>query len=175
MASINENHEQIHQHLVRQLEIYANALPIAEQLAEHYEVNPQKQDELARLEDWMQQAFSENQQMQALLPDEPGFLDLAPEIKDTSRQLTEQISTMIQLFDTIERLSGAENSVLVSRAQALQTTIDDNAGRVSALSAALENERERLLLSFFRMESTISQIQSNLTAISQIQALAPLV
>jgi flagellar hook-associated protein 2 len=99
---------------------------------------------------------------------------------DADRGAVEQFFTQAEfgaahkLFDTIERLSGAESSVLVSRAEALQVTIDDNFARVTALSAALETERERLLLSFYRMESTISRIQNNLSAISQIQALPPL-
>lgn len=79
-----------------------------------------------------------------------------------------------KLFDTVEQLAGETGSVLVSRAESLQLTIDDNISRVAALTAALDVERERLLLEFFRMESTISQLQGNLTALSQIQALAPL-
>ena len=79
-----------------------------------------------------------------------------------------------KLFNSLERLAGVGNSVLVSRSAALQTTIDSNAQRVTALSDALEKERDRLLDTFARLEETISKLQSNLSAIGQIQAITPL-
>lgn len=79
-----------------------------------------------------------------------------------------------KLFDTVEGLAGVTGSVLVSRVESLQLTIDSNASRVTALSERLNTERERLLLQFFRLEGTISQLQGNLSALSQIQALTPL-
>ncbi|HRX79091.1 MAG TPA: flagellar filament capping protein FliD, partial [Pirellulaceae bacterium] len=79
-----------------------------------------------------------------------------------------------KLFNGLERLAGIGNSVLVSRSAALQTTIDLNTRRVSALTDALDNERERLLDTFARLEETIGKLQSNLSAIGQIQAITPL-
>ncbi|MBC8354659.1 MAG: flagellar filament capping protein FliD [Planctomycetes bacterium] len=79
-----------------------------------------------------------------------------------------------KLYNTLERLSGINNSVLVSRAQAIQITIDSNTQRILDLGTALESEREHLLETFFRLEETISKLQNNLSAIGQIQAITPL-
>lgn len=79
-----------------------------------------------------------------------------------------------KLFDALERLSGRDNSVLVSRSRALQINIDSNTQRVRDLTSALDKERERLLETFFRLEETIGKLQNNLTAIGQIQAIPPL-
>lgn len=94
---------------------------------------------------------------------------------DVARFFTqEEFGAAHKLFNAVERLSGETNSVLVARAQALQVTIDDNIKRVTTLNDALNTERERLLLQFFRMESTISRLQNDLSALSQIQAITPL-
>ncbi|MDA1053370.1 MAG: flagellar filament capping protein FliD [Planctomycetota bacterium] len=79
-----------------------------------------------------------------------------------------------KLFNTLERLSGVDNSVLVSRARAIQINIDANTQRIIDLNAALENEREHLLETFYRLEETIGKLQNNLTAIGQIQLITPL-
>ncbi|MCA9123745.1 MAG: flagellar filament capping protein FliD [Planctomycetaceae bacterium] len=79
-----------------------------------------------------------------------------------------------KLFNTLERLAGVGNSVLVSRSAALQTTIESNTERVNALNDALDKERERLLETFYRLEETIGKLQNNLSALAQIQAIPPL-
>lgn len=79
-----------------------------------------------------------------------------------------------KLFNTLERLAGVDNSVLVSRARAIQTNIDANTRRILDLTKALDKERESLLETFFRLEETIGKLQNNLNAIGQIQALPPL-
>ncbi|HUG69545.1 MAG TPA: flagellar filament capping protein FliD [Pirellulaceae bacterium] len=79
-----------------------------------------------------------------------------------------------KLFNALERLSGVENSVLVSRARAIQINIDVNTRRILELTKALDKERESLLETFFRLEETIGKLQNNLSAIGQIQALPPL-
>ncbi|MBI2477605.1 MAG: flagellar filament capping protein FliD, partial [Planctomycetia bacterium] len=79
-----------------------------------------------------------------------------------------------KLFNTLERLSGVGDSVLVSRARAIQINIESNTQRISDLTKALDKERERLLTTFYRLEETIGKLQSNLSALGQIQAIPPL-
>jgi hypothetical protein len=56
----------------------------------------------------------------------------------------------------------------------LQETMDDNDRRIADLNLVLNRERESLLEEFFRLETVIGQLQNNLNAVSQIQALPPL-
>lgn len=73
----------------------------------------------------------------------------------------------------LERLVGADNSLLLSRATTLQRQMDVYSQRVEAWNVRLEKRRERLLLQFTRLEEAIAKIQTNLTAIQQIQFIAP--
>ena len=79
-----------------------------------------------------------------------------------------------KLFNTLERLSGAGDSVLVSRARSIQINIDSYTQRIGELTKALDKERERLLTTFYRLEETIGKLQNSLSAIGQIQAITPL-
>lgn len=71
-----------------------------------------------------------------------------------------------------EQLAGVTNSTLIGRSSALQVTIESNSARILTLNAALERERETLLTQFFRLEETLATLQSNQTAISQIQPIS---
>jgi flagellar capping protein FliD len=74
----------------------------------------------------------------------------------------------------IERLVGKDNSLLVNRAQTIQRQIDDQTTRIDVWTARLGRSRDRMLNDFYRLESIISRIQNNLTAIQQIRAIAPI-
>jgi flagellar hook-associated protein 2 len=86
----------------------------------------------------------------------------------------EQFGVAARFKTLTEQLSGEGNSLLLSRNTALQQSIQQNSGRISALTAALDSERESLLEQFFRLETVIGRLQSDLSAVSQIQRLPPL-
>ena len=78
-------------------------------------------------------------------------------------------------FDRLaQQLAGVGNSVLLNRLDAVQETIGDNQQRISELTAALDRERERLLNQFYRLETVISGLQTQLNALTNIQAIPPL-
>ncbi|MEX2188156.1 MAG: flagellar filament capping protein FliD [Pirellulales bacterium] len=87
---------------------------------------------------------------------------------------SEKTSITKRLSDAVESLAGRDRSLLVSRAQALETRVQSDNLRVEFLSDRLDKVREKLLLQFYRMESTIGKLQASLTAIEQIQGIAPL-
>jgi flagellar hook-associated protein 2 len=73
----------------------------------------------------------------------------------------------------VERLAG-EKSALISRSDSLQSKFDSNTKRIDFMTARLDVQRNRLLNQFYTMEQTISKMQSNSSALSQIQPIAPL-
>ncbi len=82
----------------------------------------------------------------------------------------EDRGVVAKLSDTIDSLAGDENSLLSRRSDALTQTIDSNVSRIEDLDASLERQRERLLLDFFRLEETISLLQSNTSFLDSIQS-----
>ena len=76
--------------------------------------------------------------------------------------------------DLIETLAGEDNSLLVNRANSLQSKIDSNTDRVEFMTQRLDAERERLLKQFFELETIVGRLQSNLGVISGLQPLPPL-
>lgn len=68
----------------------------------------------------------------------------------------------------LEALVGEKNSVLVSRSQALQKTIESSTNRSSALSARLDKERERLSKQFYDLETNLAKIRNNGSALNQL-------
>lgn len=75
---------------------------------------------------------------------------------------------------TIDRLAGAEGSLLTNRYDALQETIESNERRIEQFNTSLDRQRERLLLQFYQLEQIIAGLQQNLTALQGLQPLAPL-
>ncbi len=69
-----------------------------------------------------------------------------------------------------DSLAGVKNGALLARNNTLQQTIDQNTTRISAMDLRLERQRQRLLLQFYGMEQAIAKLQTNLTAVNQIQA-----
>ena len=74
----------------------------------------------------------------------------------------------------VEQLAGENSSLLTSRIESISQRIEDAELRLAFLDERLEKSRERLLNQFFRAETTIAKIQSNLSAIEGIAALPPL-
>lgn len=88
---------------------------------------------------------------------------------------TETTGVSDRFQQVIDDLAGVGNSVLVGKSSTLQTKIDFNNTRIENLNELLEKERIRLLTQFYTLESTIQNLQSNQSAISQIQKLPALV
>lgn len=72
-----------------------------------------------------------------------------------------------------ERLVGADNSVLVNRADALNRQVETMVTKIADFDERLDATRERLLKQFYNLELVIGRIRSNLDAISSIQYIAP--
>jgi flagellar hook-associated protein 2 len=79
-----------------------------------------------------------------------------------------------KLKTAIDQLAGEGDSVLSSRAQTLADIIASNKERITAMDERLARERERLLLQFAQLESTIAAMQENLTALSALQIVPPI-
>jgi flagellar hook-associated protein 2 len=76
-----------------------------------------------------------------------------------------------QLDTVIESIAGEGNSLLVTRNDSLQRTIDAQNGRLDFFDAKLARQRERHLMYYYNLELAIAKIQSNL---SIVEALAPM-
>ncbi len=70
-----------------------------------------------------------------------------------------------------DTLAGTKNGSLLKSTETLQAKIELNAGRISSLEVRLTRERTRLLTQFYNMETAISKIQTNLTAINSVASL----
>jgi flagellar capping protein FliD len=68
----------------------------------------------------------------------------------------------------LDGLSGETNSALVTRSKSLQKQIDNSTARVTTLSARLDKERERLTKQFYDLETNISKIKNNGSALNQL-------
>jgi len=79
-----------------------------------------------------------------------------------------------KLKTATDQLVSGTSSTLSSRVSSLGSTIEKNTERLEAMDASLERQRERLLNQFAALESTIAALQQNLTALSSLQAIAPL-
>ena len=73
-----------------------------------------------------------------------------------------------------ETLAGDDQSLLANRATALAAKIKTNDERITLLDARLENERQRLLTQFYRMEAIVGKMQNNLAVLQSFQAIPPL-
>ncbi len=77
-----------------------------------------------------------------------------------------------RLSDLADRIAGEGSGMLLNRTETLTSQIESNNERIDTLSTRLEKERERLLLQFYKTEEAIAKIQSNQSAISQIQPIS---
>src|SRR5207247_7922056 len=74
-----------------------------------------------------------------------------------------------KLDKVLESLVGENNSLLVSRASALQKQIDDAGQRIDDWNTRLDKQKERLLNQFYTLETIVGSIRNNLNYINQIQ------
>ena len=79
-----------------------------------------------------------------------------------------------KLNEVVERLAGEENSLLTTRTDSLTDLIEANTKRLELMTDSLARQRERLLLTFYNLETTVSKLQDNLSALSSLQVIPPL-
>lgn len=84
----------------------------------------------------------------------------------------EDTGVLKKITAVIDALASDDSSLLLSRSQTLQRTIENNESRITRFDEQLTRERERLLTEFFRLEETIALLQSNLDSINAIQPIA---
>ncbi len=77
-------------------------------------------------------------------------------------------------FDTlINQLAGPTDSLLSSRATALQNEISDNQSTITQMNQRLNDEQNLLYTQFYNMDLTIGKLKNTQSLISQITLLAP--
>lgn len=86
----------------------------------------------------------------------------------------EQSGFSVQAKKVSERLAGISNGALLTRNNSLQRQIEQNNSRIEAFDVRLERQRTRLLTQFYNMEAAIGRLQSNQTALDQLQIIPPL-
>lgn len=95
---------------------------------------------------------------------------LADNSRDVERLLTDETNGIFAKFTSvIDSLAGEQGALLDSRSNVLERTIDGNIDRLERYDDTLELQRTRLLTEFFKLEETIALLQSNLSAITDIQ------
>lgn len=87
---------------------------------------------------------------------------------------TDKIGFADKMDDLLETMSGAKRSLLVNRAQALQSRIDIYNERIAQYNVRLTRKQESLLKKFYNLELALGKLQNNLSAVGGIQALPPL-
>lgn len=83
---------------------------------------------------------------------------------------TESTGVAARFHSAIEPLTGLNGSLLLNRNATLQRKIEFNNDRIDAYAAALTRQRDKLLLSFYNLESAIGKMKNDLNAISALQA-----
>ncbi len=73
-----------------------------------------------------------------------------------------------------DSLAGIKGGALLSNSNAIQAKIEQSGGRVEMMNARLDKQRERMLKQFYNMESAIAKLQTNLTALNQMQIIPPM-
>ncbi len=82
---------------------------------------------------------------------------------------TDETGLIDRLSTLADRIAGESNGMLINRSQTLSSQIDFNDQRITDMNTRLEKERERLLKQFYATEEAIAKIQSNQSAINQIE------
>ncbi|MGB7327572.1 MAG: flagellar filament capping protein FliD, partial [Rubripirellula sp.] len=82
---------------------------------------------------------------------------------------TEDSGLANRLDVVADRIAGVDGGMLLNKSESLATQIERNSNQVDSMNSRLDKERERLLAQFYATETAISKLQSNGTAIDQIQ------
>lgn len=83
---------------------------------------------------------------------------------------TAETGFVARLRSSIDQLSAGENSVVMKRLDAIASTIETNTSKIADWNVRLTKERDQLLMKFYRMEQAISKMQTDLSAITNLQS-----
>ncbi len=87
---------------------------------------------------------------------------------------TAKTSGVSARFDTlINQLAGPTNSLLSSRAAALQNEIGDNQSTIKQMNQRLTDEQNLLYTEFYNMDLTIGKLKNTQSVVSSITGIAP--
>ena len=78
-----------------------------------------------------------------------------------------------QFAKLTDALGGRDASMLDQRSKALDQRISDNQAQIDFMNKRLDAQQQRLYLEFYNMELAVAKLQSQQSAISQIQYIAP--
>jgi flagellar hook-associated protein 2 len=87
---------------------------------------------------------------------------------------TPTIGVVAKMAAVVERLAGADGSMLAASSDSIQETIKANEDRLEGFAARLEKQQERLLMQFYQLESIIAKLQQSQTVLNALQPIAPL-
>ncbi len=73
-----------------------------------------------------------------------------------------------------DSLAGIRSGALLNGSNALQAKIEQSGKRVEFMNTRLDKQRERMLKQFYNMETAVAKLQSNLSALNQMQIIPPL-
>lgn len=94
---------------------------------------------------------------------------IAENAVDIEALFTKEGSGVVDKFKAVvDRLAGGEFSLLTSRSESLSDSITTGEERIEAFNERLDKQRDRLLLEFFNLETTLSSLQSNLSTLDAI-------
>ena len=99
---------------------------------------------------------------------------LADAVEDSREDVESFFTTtdngLADRLDTLaESIAGVDSGLLLNRRATLTAQVESNFAKLESLDEQLDNQRERLLTSFYRTEEAISKLQSNSSALDQIQ------
>jgi len=81
----------------------------------------------------------------------------------------------IQTDNLLESLVGKDNSLLVNRVDSLQRQVDDYTSQINDWNTRLSAIQDRMLNEYYQMDSLVGSIKNNLSLVSQITYVAPVV
>ncbi len=94
--------QQIQDQLASQIDTYSQAIEIASRLASSYDATPERQAELAQLNELMQRANQEQQVLLKLLEQCPNEEKGHPTTRELSSRLSRLVANLIDIFAAIE-------------------------------------------------------------------------
>jgi flagellar hook-associated protein 2 len=73
-----------------------------------------------------------------------------------------------------DSLAGVDSGALLNNSNSLQSKIELTSKRVDSMNIRLDKQRERMLKQFYNMETAVAKLQSNLSALNQMQVIPPI-
>jgi flagellar hook-associated protein 2 len=80
----------------------------------------------------------------------------------------------VKISAVVDRLAGSDESLLASRSDSIQDTIEANENRMETMNLQLEKQAERLLNQFYQLETLIAKLQQSQQALAALTPVAPI-